>query len=113
MNKPAGAKKMVRANDEVLGRYDSRTRDEMVAMLDESIAALPEACRASSRFKIDIETYAYDSGEYPKLFIEYERPETDEEQAKRETLEATYASQATARDKAEFERLSKLFGPKA
>lgn len=102
-------KKKVGVSESVMSRYEPRSRDEMIELLDAAIARLPEASRSSARFEIDIENYSYDETDYPRLFIKYDRLETDEEEAKREAAEAQALAAQEARDKADFERLSAKF----
>lgn len=103
-------KNLLAVSDAILGRYQSLSRDQMIEAMDQAIAAIPETSRASARFEIGIENYPYDEGDYPQLFIQYLRPETDEEEAAREATEARSRTESEEREKADFERLSAKFG---
>lgn len=103
-------KKMVTDSNNIMGRYSAKTRDEMVAMMDDHISDLPEDQRASARFDIEEYGYAYDETTYFALFMKWDRPETDEEEAKREAEEAKHEGLRKARDLAEYTRLKAQFG---
>lgn len=93
---------------DVISRYDLYTRDALVAVLDREIAGLPEEVRASVMFEIDMDSEPYDPSQYPRLFMTWQRPETDAE------MEARY-QQANLRllhERREFERLQKIYGEK-
>lgn len=102
-------KKMISDTQFVLDRYSPLSRDEMVEMMDRALAALPEGSRAGARFEVDLVSYPYDSSDYPKLLVKFERLETDAEEAKREAEEARMAALREERERAEFERLSAKF----
>jgi hypothetical protein len=56
--------------------------------------------------------YPYDEKPSPRYHIRVNRPETDDEMAKRLAEEKTWKEAQAARDLAEFQRLNKLFGKK-
>lgn len=103
-------KKIIRGSERVVDRHSEYTRDELVALLDAEIAKLPEDQRASATFEIDEYGYNYDDTTYHALFMKWDRPETDEEEAKREASEAQQAAWRAMAERAEFERLKKKFG---
>jgi hypothetical protein len=103
-------KQLVPDSEQLMACYDDRTRDEMIKMMDEALAALPEDQRASAMFSIDTYSAPYDDSTYCALFMEFKRLETDEEEAKREADEKRFKDQQVKRDRAEFERLKKQFG---
>lgn len=57
----------------------------------------------------EAEDYSYSSRRYAYVRIYVRRPESDEEYSTRVNREQEYTAQKLARDKAEFERLSKQF----
>lgn len=93
----------------VLDRYDSYSLDELMARLTAERESIPKECRSSVRFCIDMMAYEYDSSEYPKLFMTWQRPETDAEMAERVLQDALCKKRQEERDLKEFERLSKKF----
>lgn len=103
---------LVAAMREVAGRYDSFTRDELVASLDRAILELDEALRASVTFEVDSESEPYGNGEYPKLYIKWRRPETDEEMNRRLAHQKQYAEMRVEHERREYERLQKIYGEK-
>ena len=103
-------KQVKQDSSKVMSRYEEHTRDELVQLLDKKIAELPDDQRASVRFEIDEHGYAYNGATYHALFMKWSRPETDDEEQKREVREANRKAQQEARDLAEFQRLKKQFG---
>lgn len=97
---------------DILSRYTSYSRDELVKELDLQISILPEDERASVRFEVDTDSQPYDSSEYPKLFMTWERQETDKEMEQRYMLAEQYDQGRKQRELAEFKRLEKLYGNK-
>lgn len=105
-------KKLISDAESIVGRHESHSRDELVQALDKAIASLPESSRASAYFEIDIENYPYDQSDYPKLFIKYQRPETDVEEAARQASDAQRLAECELREQAEFARLQAKFANK-
>lgn len=99
-------KKLVEDSEQVLSRYTSLNRDEMIVMMDEALENLTPEERETARFEIDEYSYPYDSNVYFALFVKWKRLETNEEEQKRK-------DSAAARELAELEnykRLKKKFG---
>lgn len=78
--------------------------------MDECLSQLTPEQASTAKFDVDVETYQYDSAEYPKLFLSYDLEETDAEEAAREAKEAEWAAQREKAQAAEFERLRKIYG---
>lgn len=72
------------------------------AKIDQAIEAYGETAT------LDWHQFMYDESRY--LYIFADRPETDEQMAKRIEQEELLEQRRLARDRAEFERLSKQFG---
>lgn len=104
------AKRMINVSEAIASRYETYNREEFIRLMDKSIKNLAVELRASVTFGVDIESYPYDTQDYPRFFMFYERPETDVEEADREQEAAKHALLAQANERAEFERLSKLYG---
>lgn len=102
-------RKIVKVSDTIIGRYENYTLDGLINLLKESTNRVPEELRPSVRFEIDMETYPYDSYEYPRLFMHYQRPETDAEYELRKKNEENSKHLRELRDKADYERLRKQF----
>lgn len=95
---------------EVPEEFDKHSFDgtipEVIARLQEMQDKYP-----GRTLKLEFETYyePYDPSEYHRYLVKETRLETDEEVAKRIADDADRQAQWDARDRAEFERLSKLF----
>jgi len=103
---------MVKVSDTVVDRYDTFTLDELTSYLKSCTERVPVELRHSVRFEIDMYSERYDPDEYPKLFMHYDRPETDAEYNFRLKNEEISAHLRAIRDKAEYERLRKQFEAK-
>ena len=103
-------KKLIRVARQIMSRDSPKTRDQMIAMMDAEIEDLPEDQRASATFDINEYSYAYSDISHYALFIRWQRPETDEEETKREVGEASWKKVHHERDLADFQRLKKQFG---
>lgn len=103
-------KKLIGDATQLVSRYDVYTRDQLVQLIDSALANLPPNSRPSATFEIDEYGHAYESVAYHALFMKWQRLETDQEEQKREAHEAKWKELQQARDRAEFERLSKQFG---
>ena len=95
---------------DVLSRYSYYSRDELIARMDECLSQLTPKQASTAKFNVDVETYQYESAEYPKLFLNYDLEETDAEEAAREAKEAEQAAIWEGIQAAEFERLRKIYG---
>jgi len=62
-------------------QMDGISRDDLVALIDEGLAKIPEASRANAEFHFTTRNSYGDH--YPDAFIEYTRPETPDETAER------------------------------
>lgn len=76
---------------------------EVIAFLQEQLAAIPDAERPTAELTVSIDP---DCSEWE---IIYERPETDEEQAQREIVERLHAQRAEARERANYLFLKRKF----
>lgn len=103
-------KQMIEDSSQIMQQHSAWTRDELMARLDEEIKNLPEDQRSSVTFDIKEYGYNYDPHTYSALFIIWMRPESDEEEKKREAEEAARVAARDTRERAEFERLKKQFG---
>lgn len=95
---------------EVCPTYYSYNRDEFVSLIDNILTQVPEAARAAARFSVVQEPIPYTDDERADLRCVYQRPETDAELAARQVKFELDTGKQLAREKAEFERLSKKFG---
>lgn len=103
--------KLVNDCKELAGQYDTYTRDELLALMDESIASLPEISRASASFSVIVMTYPYDSADYPRFCMTYQRPETEIEEKKRLADEEKGRIRQEESERAAYERLKAKFNP--
>ena len=106
-------KYLVTEQHSILGEYEHCTRDELVSILDEEIAKVPEENRSTVRFLIDTASAPYEDGRYPKLFITYKRLETDKEFPTRVNNEKAFAEMRKEQDRKTYERLRQQFEGKA
>ncbi len=81
-----------------------------LAELQKEVKALIKEYGPDARYSMQHEPYSSSDTQYP--YLQVERLENDEEYAKRIANEERWAAQAAARDRAEYERLSKIFGEK-
>lgn len=102
----------VKVSDNIIGRYDTYTLDELVHILNTNVNRVPEELRHTVKFEIEMYSEQYDPNEYPYMFMHYERPETDAEYNFRLKNEENSAHLQAIRDKAEYERLRKQFEAK-
>lgn len=102
-------RRTVKVSDNLVGRYDTYTLDELVRVLNANANRVPEEFRHTVKFEIEMYSEQYDPNEYPYLFMHYERPETDAEYGFRVKNEENSTRLREARDKAEYERLRKQF----
>lgn len=72
------------------------------------IKDLTEILKTHPDAKFGIHSYPYDDHDYLGIF--YEEEETDKEYSKRIEKETKFREQQEARERTEFERLSKKFG---
>lgn len=106
-------RKMVGCTEEVIGCYSALKFEELQARCLEVLAEIPVESRKTASF--GPETYTegyYESSTYARFVMTYSRPETDQELAKRQVEHDERCVAQAARDRAEFERLSKQFGNK-
>lgn len=94
------------AQEEVLSRYQSCTREELIAELDKALAKVPPEYLESARFELDTED-DYDI-ERPVLYINYTRPENEKEIEERERA----AAQQLKWQRKQYEALKKQFEEK-
>jgi len=98
---------------QLYGKYDTINPLEMLKLVEEKRATLPDELKLSVSLGID-EYYAeYDDSPRVGLFLTWSRYETDEELEIRVRAEAVAEMQRKERDQREFERLSKIFKPEA
>ena len=90
-------------------KWESFTNDDLEKIANEKRKDLPQELQSTVHFELDSYGYDYDPTTYTGLFLKWYRYETDAEEFLREKQEADALLQRTERDKAEFERLSKMF----
>ena len=100
--------KKLRGDQRAINVYG--TLDEFIQTLKDNVEELPEECRASVRFDLGVENYAYDPNNYHLLFMTFERLETDDEEALREAQEQAWKESEETQARAQFEALQKRFG---
>lgn len=103
-------KKTVADSKQVVSRYENFTRGELVMLLDGQISGLPAEQRDSVNFSIESYRYPHAGSEHFALFMNFKRPETDEEETRRKAQEAAELGHRQKRDRDEYERLKKQFG---
>jgi hypothetical protein len=101
----------IESRTNVLGRDTRVTRDELVALLDDAIANLPEESRSTALFEIEEEDQ-YDDRPCHSLHLYSSRLETDEEEERRKKAHKYTEERREAQQRAEYERLKAKFGDK-
>lgn len=102
----------VKEQTQIFGKYECLSRDQLLQLIDKSLAILPKECRASATFGIEEYHEEYDSNTYVAFFISWMRPETDKEIAARKKDQDALKLQVSKNEKAEYERLRKKFEAK-
>lgn len=100
-------KKIVKREKRVY--QDSFTPQQFPGIAEEEMKIVNKQFLSSVRFEVQKFSEMYDDNEYVGLFMVYDDYETDEEFERRVSLEKAQRERSEARDKAEFERLSKKF----
>lgn len=103
-------KKLVDDSDDVMGKYDDRSRDDVIALMDYALAKLTPEQRETAKFGLEEYGYPYDDSTYYAFRIKFKRLETDAEEKKREEQEAQQERRRAEFEAAEYERLKKKFG---
>lgn len=83
---------------------DYKTLEE----LQKEVKVLIKEYGPAARFSMQYEPYSNSEKQYP--YLQEQRLENDAEYAQRIANEEKWAEQAAARDRAEYERLQKIFG---
>lgn len=103
-------KKLISDSKQLMSRYDTKTREKMIEMMDDALSLIAPDERDTAEFEIQSYSYDYDPNDYYALFLVFKRLETDAEEKKRETLEAKNAKDQEKREQQEYKRLQKKFG---
>jgi hypothetical protein len=86
-----------------------RSLSETMKWLQDCIDELPAEYRESVTFTLELDSPPYSDNEYPKLMMQYNRIETDEEEQARQSREKATQDRLEQRDRLEYERLQKKF----
>lgn len=89
--------------------YGDSTLDNVVAWLGELREQVPEEFRSNIKIKVDSHE-GYEGSHSATIHVYYNRPETDDELAKRERLEAKRIKNAQAYELSELARLKQKYG---
>ena len=103
-------KKLISDSKQLMSRYDTKTREKMIEMMDDALASIPPDQRDTAEFEIQSYSHDYDPNDYYALFLVFKRLETDIEEKKRETWETRNSKEQEKREQQEYKRLQKKFG---
>lgn len=104
---------MLTQQNDLFGSYEHFSRDELINLIDQEIAKVPEEYRNTVKFSIDTVTAPYDDDAQPKFFIQFARPETDEEFEIRTANEKNHAKLKEEYDRKLYAKLKKQFEGKS
>jgi hypothetical protein len=99
-------------SERVADGYQTISITEMMEIIEKIKAKVSQSDQASIRFEVKEYGYDYDPNSYHGLYATWERLETDDEYELRVSDYNAAKASKELRERAEFERLSKLYGKK-
>jgi hypothetical protein len=106
-------RKIITRQNDLFGSYEHFSRDELINLIDREIAKVPEEYKHTVKFAIDTSSEPYDDDAQPKFFIQFARPETDEEFEIRTANEKNHAKLKEEHDRKLYAKLKKQFEGKS
>ena len=97
MTKRMQKRAMVFDNEQYDGEWPPENAAECVAWFSRKLEYIPEEHRATAKIEID-SVGGYEGEHYARIQIYYDRPETDDEMAERETYERRYQEEVVAKE---------------